>query len=182
MKNKWKKLNSERVYDNSWISVEHHDVITPSNTQGIYGKVLFKNLAIGVVPLDKHQNTWLVGQYRYTIDQYSWEIPMGGGDLFTDPLVSAQRELREETGLTASNWNHIMTLHTSNCVTDEIGHVYLAQDLKQGDPEFDETEDLEIKKLHFYEAYAMVMDGSITDAISVAALLKTKVLMDTTTP
>lgn len=177
MLNNWKKVKSKQVYSNPWISVEHHDVITPKNTEGIYGKVLFKNLAIGIIPLDTELNTWIVGQYRYTLNQYSWEIPMGGGPLHEDPLESAQRELREETGLTALQWDHIMTLHTSNCVTDEVGHIYIARSLTQGSTEFDETEDLSIRKLPFTEVYNMVMDGTITDSISIAGILKLNVLL-----
>jgi len=179
MQNNWKKVSAKQVYDNPWISVEHHDVITPNQTEGIYGKVLFKNLAIGIIPLDEDSNTWIVGQYRYTIDQYSWEIPMGGGPLQEAPLKSAQRELKEETGLTADQWDHIMTVHTSNCVTDEIGHIYVARGLSQGSTEFDVTEDLQIKKLPFKELYDMVVNGEITDSISIAGILKLDILLKT---
>lgn len=168
----WKTLSQKTVYDNPWISVEHHDVTTPTGKPGIYGKVKFKNEAIGIIPIDQDGNTWLVGQYRYTLDQYSWEIPMGGGPLNEDPIDTAKRELKEETGITAQSWEKIMTLHTSNCVTDEIGYIYVAKELSYGPTEFDDTEDLQIKKLPFSEALEMVMDGTITDAISIAGILK----------
>jgi ADP-ribose pyrophosphatase len=170
--NPWKFISKKKIYDNPWILVEEHDIINPAGKEGIYGKVSFKNKALGIIPVDEQGNTWLVGQYRYTVDEYSWEIPMGGGSLEVDILESAQRELKEETGLTAKKWTNIMRLHTSNSVTDEEGFVFLAQDLSQGETEFEETEVLHIKKLPLKEAIQMVMDQEITDCISVAGLLK----------
>ena len=146
MDKNWITKTIKNIYDNPWIEVEHHDVINPSGNQGIYGKVHFKNIAIGIIPLDKDLNTWLVGQYRYTLDEFSWEIPMGGGPLGIDVLDSAQRELKEETGLIAKKWTNIMRIHTSNSVTDEEGFVYVAQDLQAGETAFEDTEDLLVKK------------------------------------
>ena len=171
--NPWKKISAEEKYDNPWINVEEHEVINPGGGKGIYGKVHFKNKAIGVVPLDAEGNTWLVGQYRYTLNEYCWEIPEGGGPLKEDPLAAAQRELKEETGLTANKWEMIMRLHTSNSVTDEEGFIYLATDLTPGQRELEESEsDLLLKKVPFKEALRMVMDQEITDLMSVAAILK----------
>ncbi len=178
--NPWKQLSSQEVYQNPWIAVYEDQVINPQGGKGIYGKVIFKNKAIAIIPLDEQGNTWLVGQYRYTLDEYSWEIPMGGGDRYDDPLAAAKRELKEETGLSADTWTKIMRLHTSNSVTDEEGFTYLAQGLEEGETEFDETEDLAIKKLPFSEALNMVMEGNITDAISVAGILKVARLLKLT--
>jgi 8-oxo-dGTP pyrophosphatase MutT (NUDIX family) len=172
MKNPWKTITRKKIYENPWISLEEHDVIIPSGKKGIYGKIFFKNKGLGIVPLDQEGNTWLVGQYRYTLDEYSWEIPMGGGPLDQDILESAKRELKEETGLIAKKWEKIMRIHTSNSVTDEEGFVFLAEDLTQGETEFEETEQLQILKLPLTEAIQKVMDGEITDAISIAGLLK----------
>jgi 8-oxo-dGTP pyrophosphatase MutT (NUDIX family) len=97
---------------------------------------------------------------------------MGGGLLAHTPLESAQRELREETGLTAARWTRIARLHTSNSVTDEEGFVFLAEDLTQGEWEPEESEDLRVWKLPLAQAVAMVMNDEITDAISAAGLLK----------
>lgn len=171
-KNPWRKISGKKIYENPWLILEEHKVINPSGGEGLYGKVSFKNKAIGVIPLDGEGNTWLVGQYRYTLDEYSWEIPMGGGPLGVDILESAKRELREETGLIAAKWTQIMRIHTSNSVTDEEGFVFLAEDLRQGETSFDETEDLQIIKLPLPEAVEWAMSGKITDAISVAGLLK----------
>ncbi len=153
-------------------------VINPNGNKGIYGKVSFKNKAIGIIPLDENGYTWLVGQYRYTLDEYSWEIPMGGGPLSIDPLVSAKRELLEETGLIANKWSRILRIHTSNSVTDEEGFVYLAEDLLQSTPEFDDTEKIAIKKIPFKKVYAMVIDNEITDSISMAGILKLGKMLD----
>ncbi|MDW7691665.1 NUDIX hydrolase [Flammeovirgaceae bacterium SG7u.111] len=170
--NPWKTLSEKEIYDNAWIHVSEHQVINPRGGKGIYGLVSMKNLAIGIIPLDENQNTWLVGQYRYPLEEYSWEIPMGGGTKSDTALQSAMRELKEETGLTAGKWTELMKVHTSNSVTDETGFVFLAEELSQGETEFDETEDLQIKKLPFKVVYQMTLDGEITDAISVCGILK----------
>ena len=170
--NPWQTLHTAVKYHNPWISVREDQVLNPGGGQGIYGVVSMKNKALGIVPVDAEGNTWLVGQYRYPLNEYSWEIPMGGGLLESDVLESAQRELKEETGLTAARWTRIARLHTSNSVTDEEGFVYLAEGLSQGALEPEETEDLRLWKLPLAEAIQMVMDDRITDGISVAGLLK----------
>jgi len=176
--NPWKLVKSTLKYDNPWIKVEEHDVINPSGKEGIYGKVHFKNIAVGVIPIDENGNTYLVGQYRFPLDQYSWEIPEGGCPENEDVLEAAKRELKEETGLSAKDWNEFMKIHTSNSVSDERGVVYLAKGLTQGEVQFEETEDIKIKKLPLSEAFKMVLDGEITDSISMASLLKLKCLID----
>ena len=168
----WKKLRSRIVYDNPWITVYEDHVVNPSGGENQYGHVHFKNKAIAIVPLDDEGNTWLVGQDRYTLGAYSWEVPMGGAASDEEPLDAAKRELKEETGLSAAKWTHIMHLHTSNSITDEEGFVFLAENLSEGEPEFEETEKLEIRKLPLDDALEMVDSGQITDAISVAAILK----------
>ncbi len=175
-KNPWKTLSEKKIYENPWISLTESQVINPGGGNGIYGRIHFKNLAIGIIVLDENYNTWLVGQYRYVPDQYSWEIPEGGGALNTDPLESAKRELLEETGISATSWTEIQRLHLSNSVSDELAIIYLAQDLSFGNPDPEETEELSIRKLTFNDAYKMVLEGGITDSMSVAAILKVKVL------
>lgn len=171
-KNPWTTLSAKEVYDNPWIQITHRDVLTPAGTSGIYGKVHFKNTAIGILPLDQDNHTWLVGQYRYTLDEYHWEIPEGGGPLGTDPLEAAKRELLEETGITARSWTKILDMHTSNSVTDEHGVAYIARDLSFGEAEPEETEDLKVIRVPFSEALAMVMDGRITDSLSMITIMK----------
>ncbi|MGZ3930420.1 MAG: NUDIX domain-containing protein [Bacteroidia bacterium] len=176
--NPWKTNKSEAVYESPWIKVMKHDVLNPANKPATYSVVNFKNLAIGVLVLDNEYNTWLVGQWRYPVNEYSWEIPEGGGALDVDPLASAKRELKEETGIVAKQFKEIMRLHLSNSATNELAIVYVARDLSFEEAEPEESEVLQIKKLPISEAYDWVMAGKITDAISVAAILKVKLLMD----
>jgi 8-oxo-dGTP pyrophosphatase MutT (NUDIX family) len=173
MKNPWQTLSTKEIYDNKWIRVEEHQVINPGGGEGIYGTVHFKNKAIGIIPIDDHGNTWLVGQYRYTLNAYSWEIPEGGCPVGTEPLDSAKRELKEETGITADNWKLLMRFHTSNSVTDEEGFVFLAEGLTFGEKELEQSEaDLVVKKVPFTEALHMVLRDEITDSMSVAGILR----------
>lgn len=168
----WKTKSSRCVYENPWIKVTHEEVITPKGTDGIYGVVHFKNTAVGVVPIDDQGNTWLVRQSRYTLDQYTWEIPEGGCPQGESPRMAAERELEEEVGLKARTWQPLMALHLSNSVSDEYCEVFVARDLYAGEQQLEATEDIELKKLPLNDAIAMVMSGEITDAISVAALLR----------
>ena len=172
MINRWKRLNSRTIYENDRMEVREDRVINPGGGEHDYGHVHFKGFAVAILPVDDHGNTWLVGQSRYTLDAYSWELPMGGAALDEEPLFAAQRELQEETGLTAKHWHELMHLHTSNSITDEAGIVYVATDLSEGDTAFEETEDITVRKMPIDDAVRMVLDGEITDAISVAGLLR----------
>ena len=168
----WKKKSKKTTYENAWIKVEHHEVINPNGGHGIYGVVNYKNIAIGVIPLDENNNTWLVGQHRYPQNKFSWEIPEGGGPLDIPPLTSAKRELQEEVGLIAENYELFLEMDLSNSVSDEIALIYVARGLTYVVSNPDETEALEVVKKPFSEVYQMVMDGEITDAMSVAGILK----------
>lgn len=178
----WKKLSSRTVYENDWMRVLEDHVVNPGGGENQYGHVHFKNRAIAIVPLDEAGNTWLVGQDRYTLGTYSWELPMGGAPLDEDPLDAAKRELKEETGLSASRWSEVMRLHTSNSITDELGIVYVAEGLTEGETAFEETEDLQIRKLPLADAVQLVHHGEITDAISVAAILRISNLRTASSP
>lgn len=171
--NSWQTLSSEEKYDNRWINVTEYQVINPAGGKGIYGKVHFKNKGIGIVAFDNDENTWLVGQWRYTLDEWCWEIPEGGGALNTDPIESAKRELKEETGLVAERWTMIQRAYLSNSVSDEEGFLFLAEDLTQQESELEDTEaDLKVWKLPFKDALQMVLTGKITDSLSVMGILK----------
>ena len=170
--NPWKKVDSKLVYENPWISLTEFNVMTPAGKPGIYGTVHFKNIAIGVLVIDADNYTYLVGQYRFPLDLYSWEIPEGGCPEGTNWLDAAKRELKEETGFEAGSWTEIMTMHVSNSVSDEFAVVYVAQQLIAGESAPEDTEQLAIKKMPFAQAVQWVMEGKITDSISVAAILK----------
>lgn len=175
-RNPWTLLRRRKVYENPWILVEEHQVLNPKGGPGIYGVVRFKNRAIGIVALDDGNRLWLVGQYRYPLERYSWELPEGGGPLSEDPLQAAQRELQEETGLKAQRWKELLRMHLSNSVSDELAIVYLARGLSQHEAFPEDTEELLRRQVDLLDAYRMVCEGLITDSISVAAILKLRIM------
>ena len=175
--NPWQVVDANVVYDNPWLQVIHHNVINPNGGNGIYGKVHFKNKAIGVVAVDANKNTYLVGQYRFPINKYSWEIPEGGCPEYTNSLETAKRELLEETGLKAVNWLQLGGSYLSNSVSDEYAEYFLATGLTQHQAEPEQTEQLAIKKVLLEEAFAMIDSGKITDTVSILALQKLQLLL-----
>ena len=174
----WKTRSIEERYATPWISVSHHEVIDPSGTPGIYGVIHFKNLAVGIIPLDADLNTWIVGQYRYPIQAYSWEIPEGGGRRDLPPIDSAKRELREEVGIEAASWTEVLRMDLSNSASDEEAIIYVAQDLTFHQPEPDHNEELAMRKLPFREVFERVMSGELRDSLTVAAVLKVQRMLD----
>jgi len=176
--NPWKILSTDKKYENPWIKVEENKVLNAAGNQGIYGVVHFKNIAVAVIPLDEENNTWIVGQYRFTLNSYEWEVPEGGCPEATSPLDTAKRELHEEVGLQAEQYEMILEMQLSNSVSDEISYTYLARGLKFIGEKPEEDEVLHIRKLHFTELVEMVMRGEIRDALSVASILKAKILLN----
>src|SRR5574343_844170 len=175
-KNPWTVQHQQTVYETPWIRVDHHDVSNAAGYPGVYGTVHFKNYAIGILALDEEMNTWLVGQYRFPLQTYTWEIPEGGGPVGEDPLESAQRELLEEVGVIAKNWKLIQQLQLSNSATDEVAFLYLATGLSFQQAQPDEGEVLQLKKIPFEELYHLVKRGEITDSLRVAAVLRVKLM------
>ena len=175
--NPWKTNSDQIVYQNNWIEVHHQEVTTPAGTPGVYGVVHFKNLAIGIIPLDHQNNTWMVGQFRYPLKKYSWEIPEGGGKIGIDPIESAKRELLEECGILAESWEKLLEMDLSNSATDEHAILYVARNLSFTQSEPEETVDLQLKKVPFDTLYQIVMTGEIQDAMTVAAVLKLKLVL-----
>lgn len=170
-KSPWRTLASREMYDNAWISVREDAVVRPDGEQGIYGVVHFKNIAIGILAIEG-EYLYLVGQYRYPLDRYSWEIPEGGCGEGEDPLAAAQRELEEETGLRAANWEKMGEAHLSNSVSDELAIWFLATELAQGKHSPEGTEQLKVRRVTFQEASAMAARGEITDALSLLAIMQ----------
>jgi 8-oxo-dGTP pyrophosphatase MutT (NUDIX family) len=174
--NPWKRVSRTVAYQNPWIIVYHDEVIRPDGQPGIYGVVRYRNLAVGVVALDDQDRVALVGQYRYTLSCYSWEIPEGGAPEGEDPLEAAKRELVEETGATAKHWQPLLRAHLSNSISDEEGFCFLATDIQQGTASPEGTERLQVRWLPFAETLAMVERGEITDVLSIAALQRLALL------
>lgn len=169
-KNPWRTISSRKIYDNPWISVREDAVIRPDGREGIYGVVNFKNTAIGVLAVE-HGLVYLVGQYRYPLDEYSWEIPEGGCAEGEEPLDAARRELEEETGLWAESWEKLGEARLSNSVTDERAVWFLATNLTQGTCRPDGTEILRVRSVTTEEAVRMALSGEITDALSLLAIM-----------
>ncbi len=165
----WRTLGSRRVYENPWISVREDRVIRPDGEPGIYGVVDYKNIAVGVLPIED-DHVYLVGQYRYPLERYSWEIPEGGCPEGEDPLHAAQRELKEETGFEATRWRRLGETYLSNCVANEYGVWFLATGLIPGERQPEGTEVLGVRRVLFEEALEMALDGRITDALSILAI------------
>ncbi len=166
----WQTKGTRTVYENPWIKVREDEVVQPDGKPGIYGVVQFKNTAIGVLPIDEDDKICLVGQYRYAINKYSWEIPEGGCAEGEDYLEAAKRELIEETGIVAEHWTRLGSSHLSNSVSDELAIFYLATGLTRGKPEPEGTEQLAYNHVSFEQALDMVMQGEITDALSILAI------------
>ncbi len=173
--NLWRTVTTRDVYDNPWISVREDAVVRPDGEPGIYGVVHFKNIAVGILALDG-DDIYLVGQYRYPLGQYSWEIPEGGCGPDEKPLDAAQRELEEETGLRAQQWEMLGEAYLSNSVSDERAVWFLATELTQGEQRPDGTEIIEVRKVEIAEAVNMIFNGAITDALSMLAIIRFQLL------
>lgn len=173
--NPWTTLGRRTVYENSWIRVIEDEVLNPRGGPGIYGVVQFRNRAVGVIPVDEEGYTWLVGQWRYTLNRYEWEIPEGGAPEGESLEAAARRELLEEVGLHAGRLEILLSgVQTSNSVTDEEGYLFVATDLTFHGAEPEPTEQLLVRRLPLDEAFAMAENGEIRDALSIAGLLRLK--------
>ena len=168
--NPWQTLSTRTAYDNPWIRVREDQVLRPDGAPSLYGVVEFKNLAIGIVPVDENGYTWLVGQFRYTMDEYSWEIPAGGCPAGETPIGTAARELAEEVGLTAERWTSLGPVHLSNSCTAERGELFLAEGLSLGASDPEGTEVLQVEKIPLQRALDMAFDGRIADGMSIIGL------------
>jgi 8-oxo-dGTP pyrophosphatase MutT (NUDIX family) len=172
-KNPWRTLSTKTVYKNPWITVREDQVVAPTGKEGIYG-VVSSRVATGVVPLTENNEIYLVGQYRYPTDIYSWELPEGGAEEGEHPLDAIKRELKEEAGLVAKNWEQLGgRIQISNSFSAEVGYLYLATNLEQATTDPDDTEVLEIRKVPLIEALDMCYSGEIQDSLTIIGLHRT---------
>lgn len=176
-RNPWRTTSSRQVYANPWIVVREDAVIRPDGSPGIYGVVSPRGVALGAVPLFPDGTTVLVGQHRYSLDEWTWELPEGGGDPDAPAEAEMARELVEETGLRAGRWTSLGPLTLSNSITDERGELFLAEDLTEGDAAPEATEELLTWRLPFAQALAMALDGRITDAMTIIGLTRAEALL-----
>jgi 8-oxo-dGTP pyrophosphatase MutT (NUDIX family) len=171
-KNPWKKIDSRVVYKNDWITVREDNVIRPDGGKGIYG-VVETRIATGVVAVTESNEIYLVGQFRYPMNEYTWEIIEGGAEIGESPLVAAKRELEEEAGLIASSWEELGgEIHLSNCHSSEVGKLYLAKGLVETEKNPDNTEVLQIRKIPFTSCLGMLDRGEIKDGLSLIGILR----------
>lgn len=172
MENPWKTVSTIKVYQNSWITVREDQVLRPDGSPGIYGVVQCR-VATGVVAIDKENRVCLVGQYRYPLNEYSWEIPEGGAEQNEDPLIAAKRELKEETGIFADEWRPLgERIHLSNCHSDEVAYIYLATKLQIGISNPEPSERLTVIWKPLPEVIDMTSRGEITDALSIIGIMR----------
>lgn len=180
--NPWTRLESRVMYQNPWITVREDRVIRPDGAEGIYG-VVETRIATGVLALTPAGDLYLVGQYRYPMDEYSWEIVEGGADPGESAETAARRELREEAGLEAADWRPLGgEIHLTNCHSSERGYLFVARDLTRVAAAPDGCERLEIRVTPFDEALAMVDRGEIKDAMSIMGILRYARLRDAEGP
>lgn len=170
----WKRGEPRVVYENPWICVTEQAAVAPTGKPAVYGVVGFKNFALAVLPIDHDGTVVLVGQHRFPFADYSWELPEGGGPKGEHPLEGAKRELAEEAGLAAADWQEILRVQLSNSVTDEIAIGYLATGLGAATEthHVDDTEDISMVRVPFRDALDAAIAGHIRDALTVAMLLR----------
>jgi len=167
----WKCLSSREIYRNQWLRLREDQVIHPGGKPGVYGVIEFPP-AVGIVVVDRDEHVHLVGQHRYAVDVYSWEVPAGAAHNGEEPLAAAQRELREETGFIAGQWEPLGYSYPLNGAANCVYHMFLAQHLEPCERQPDETEFLESKCIPLATALQQALSGEITDAFTVVAVLR----------
>jgi 8-oxo-dGTP pyrophosphatase MutT (NUDIX family) len=170
----WKGGTERVAFESGWIRVIEQTAIAPTGKPAPYGLVRFKNLAVAVLPIHDDGTVTLVGQHRFPLNDYSWELPEGGAPLHEDPLAGAKRELAEETGLVAAEWREVMRTQLSNSITDErmVGYVALGLSETASAHKPDETEAIALARVPFGEALEAAMAGQLADMLTVAMLLR----------
>lgn len=170
--NPWIVKGMTHAFENDWFRIDEHDVIRPDGVKGYYGVIRVRRLAVGVLPIDAAGRVHLVGQWRFPLGRYSWEMPEGGAEPGEDARACAERELAEETGLRAREWLQVLEMDLSNSLTDEQAVIFIATGLSPGEADPDPTEVLKRRTAHFREVLERIADGRIRDSLTVAAVLR----------
>jgi 8-oxo-dGTP pyrophosphatase MutT (NUDIX family) len=169
--NPWTTKSSRIAYQNRWIRVREDRVIRPDGQPGVYGVVEVPP-SVGIVAINQKDHVVLVGQWRYTLNRYVWEIPRGGSDGHPDLMAVAQRELVEEAGVEAEHWQSLGTVDVCTGVTTDVQHLFLATSLRSSEAHHDAEEQIDVDWHPFEHVLEMTMAGQITEVCSVAAILK----------
>ncbi len=171
--NPYAVLERKALYDSPWLRLREDRFRHRRGRAGHYAVCGFKRSACGVLALDAEDRVILVGQWRYPLEQYSWEIPEGGGEEHESPFAAIRRELAEEADLEADSWEPLAHFHPSNSSTDEEAFLFLATDLHSagGIHHAEEDEELAIHRETFQQCLQRVLSGEISDGLSVVALL-----------
>lgn len=169
------RIDTRELHRDRWTRLRHDTVRWENGVQAQFS-VIERMAGAAVLPIAKDGTIVLVREFKYALGEYSLEAEAGGIEEGEAPLAAAQRELLEETGLTARHWRHLAAFHTSNSVTDEAGDCFVAWGLAQEAPQPDDTEVLRLRRLPLREACAMAADGRITDAITLIALQRLELL------
>lgn len=168
----WQDHGSRTVYDNPWLALTEHEATAPTGLAATYGVLRPKNVAVGVLPLHSDGTVTLVGQSRFALMNYSWEMPEGGAPFDEAPLDGAKRELAEEAGLSARIWREVLRMELSNSMTDERAIAWLAWDLVEVPVDPDPTEVIATVRVPFMTLMAEIDRGAVRDAFTVATALR----------
>lgn len=158
------------VYENPWIQVHEYVVTRPDGTPGIYG-VVDAGQNAGAVVLDDRGRIALLREWLFPLETWTLQIPSGQ---FRDelPLIACQRELREETGIAASQWTSLGTFYLSGGISTQVGHLFLARDLVIGPPEREGTEVMDLMWIPLADAVDRCLASTIQDSVSMVGILR----------
>ena len=165
-------LDRRLLYESPWVRLREDRFQHRRGAQGQYVVCGFMRTACGVVALDEQDRVVLVGQWRYPLERYSWELPEGGGDAIESPYEAIRRELAEEAGLTAKVWEPLAFFHPSNSSTEEEAFLFLATELSPAEGHHaEDDEELLLHREPFQDCLRRILSGEITDSLTVMALL-----------
>lgn len=165
------KKHSEKIFTGELLHVFKDEAILPDSSTGRREWIQHPG-ACAVVPMFGNGDCVLIQQFRYPAQQLFWEVPAGKIDFSEDPLSTAKRELKEETGYRAEQWTYIGHFYPAIGYADEIIHIYLAEELTQGAQNTDTDEFLSIYRVSFKEVLNMIDSGEINDAKTISSIIR----------